>query len=370
MFMISARAQDARYFRVSGPVATSITAVSTDGYITWTNAATNSTFIVQTIGTLLNPSNWVDYVQVPATNSLTTLRIFDLNPPSGMALIPAGSFLMGNCKETNEGQPSELPLHTVYVSAFYMDQHLVTQTLWNGVFQWATNHGYSFNQSVSAKAANHPVQGIGWWYDMVKWCNARSEMEGLTPAYYADAEQTVVYRVGTNELSADMVNWNAGYRLPTEAEWEKAARGGLNGQRFPWGNTISGSQANYSSSYGLGNPQTVYDLGPTNGYNPIFNDGLQPYTSPVGYFAPNGYGLYDMAGNVFEQCWDWASASWYSNPLAVQSDTRGPSGPLNFRLLRSGNWASFSSVSRCASRILSNPPFASFDSGFRCVRGL
>ena len=82
------------------------------------------------------------------------------------------------------------------------------------------------------------------WYDAVKWCNARSQQAGLTPVYYTDAGMTQVYTNGYAD--AVYVNWAAnGYRLPTEAEWEKAARGGLSGQRFPWGNTISESQANY-----------------------------------------------------------------------------------------------------------------------------
>ena len=81
------------------------------------------------------------------------------------------------------------------------------------------------------------------WYDVVKWCNARSQQAGLTPVYYTDTDLTQVY---TNGERIRYVNWTAnGYRLPTEAEWEKAARGGLSGQRFPWGNTISESQANY-----------------------------------------------------------------------------------------------------------------------------
>jgi formylglycine-generating enzyme required for sulfatase activity len=83
------------------------------------------------------------------------------------------------------------------------------------------------------------------WYDVVKWCNARSEMEGRTPAYYTSAEQTTVYRSGQTDVDNAWVNWTAGYRLPTEAESEKAARGGASGQRFPWGDTISWGQANY-----------------------------------------------------------------------------------------------------------------------------
>jgi formylglycine-generating enzyme required for sulfatase activity len=91
-----------------------------------------------------------------------------------------------------------------------------------------------------SKGANHPVHSITW-YDMVKWCNARSEKDGLTPCYTLSGS---VYRTS---YSDDVVcNWAAnGYRLPSEAEWEKAARGDLSGKRFPWGDRISQSQANY-----------------------------------------------------------------------------------------------------------------------------
>ena len=132
--------------------------------------------------------------------------------------------------------------------------------------------------------------------------------------YYADSNLTGIY---TNFDMTPNVNWAAnGYRLPTEAQWECAARGGFSGLRFPWGNTISESQANY---YG-DTTDYSYDLGP-NGYNTNFNYNGQPYTSPVGYFAANGYGLYDMAGNVDECCWDW-----YATPYG-QPTTTNPTGP-------------------------------------------
>jgi formylglycine-generating enzyme required for sulfatase activity len=198
------------------------------------------------------------------------------------------------------------------------------------------------------------------WYDCVKWCNARSQEAGLTPVYYTDAGFTQVYKTGD---VTPYVNWSAnGFRLPTEAEWEKAARGGLSGRRFPWGNLISEGQANY---YGDTNDYS-YDRGP-NGYNSIGSiGGTSPATSPVGSFDVNGYGLYDMAGNVFEWCWDW-----YGTPYG-QPTTGNPTGPGTggYRVLRGGDGSDLASVARCACRGYGGPSGAVSSLGFRCVRGL
>lgn len=193
------------------------------------------------------------------------------------------------------------------------------------------------------------------WYDCVKWCNARSQLAGLKPAYYTDAALTQVYNTG--ETDTVYVNWAAnGFRLPTEAEWEKAARGGLSGRRFPWGNRIDENQANY-----YGDTGNSYDLGP-DGYNAVGNVG----TSPVGFFDMNGYGLYDMAGNVDEWCWDW-----YGTPYG-QPTPSNPTGPATgiARMLRGGLYTYYASLARCANRGSAYPFGASFASGFRCVRRL
>ncbi|HZL44251.1 MAG TPA: SUMF1/EgtB/PvdO family nonheme iron enzyme [Verrucomicrobiae bacterium] len=350
---IAAAAQGTRFFRISGPALTTITAFRPGGTMVWSNAQPGAIYTVQTVSSLLGGNSWVDYVQLPTTNSVNTNRLIDLNPPAGMTLIPAGVSAMGD----NLDGESDAVSTNVTVAGFYMDVNLVSYSQWQSVYNWATNHGYSFDYPGSGKAVNHPVQLIDW-YDSAKWCNARSEMESLTPAYYTDAAQTVVYRSGDDDLSSTNVNWDAGYRLPTEAEWEKAARGGLNAQRFPWGNMISESQANYKGTNVLS-----YDLGP-NGFNAAFTNGVTPYTSPVGYFAANGYGLYDMAGNVLEWCWDW-----YVKPYAGGGDPHGPESGF-VRVLRGGLWYSGADLTRCADRQFTFPDFPYFGFGFRCVRGL
>jgi formylglycine-generating enzyme len=347
-------AQDTQLFQVVGPTATIITAFRPDGTIVWSNAQPGETYTIQTVASPRARTNWVDYVQIPPTDSVNTNRLIDFNPPAGMALIPEGAFTMG---DTLDGDSDAVPIR-VTVSGFYMDRKLVSYGQWQTVYNWATNHGYSFDFAGSGKSAEHPVETIHW-YDSVKWCNARSEQAGLVPAYYIDAAQTTVYRTGQVNVQTNWVNWSSGYRLPTEAEWEKAARGGLSGQRFPWGNVITESFANY---YGCTSCDG-YDFGP-DGYNSIGIIGDLPYTSPVGSFVANGYGLYDMAGNVFEWCEDW-----YGMPYVGGNDPYGP-GTGSARVLRGGDWHAPAVYSRCAKRGYAEPFVANNEFGFRCVRGL
>ena len=280
----------------------------------------------------------------------------------GMVLIPAGAFRMGD--GFGEGAAAERPVHTVTVSAFYMDQYEVTKAQWDEVRAWALTNGYTFGNAGSGKEPSHPVHTVNW-YDAVAWCNARSQRAGLTPCY--TNANGAAYTNSAVALTGNC-NWTAGgYRLPTEAEWEKAARGGVAGRRFPWAdvNTIDFYRANY---YGAPSSYS-YDTSFANSYHPAFNDGTTPYTSPVGSFAPNGYGLFDIAGNLWEWCWDWRSDSYYAS--SPGANPTGPAGPLSLRVLRGGSWDNNAQAERVAGRQGGvTPDYETNYIGFRCARGL
>ena len=325
-----------------GAVGTTTTPVGTNSASFTTPALTATTTYWARI---TNAAGSVD-------SGLATVTVGSSNP-ADLALIPAGAFQMGR---TSGDTDSDAPSVSVTVSAFYMGKNEVTKALWDEVRTWATANGYTDLATGAGKASNHPVQTVSWW-DVIKWCNARSQKEGLTPCYTVSG---AVMKTGT---TAPTVNWSAnGYRLPTEAEWEKAARGGVSGKRFPWGtDTISHSQANYKAS-------TFYSYdasGSVNNSHPTYNDGTWPYTSPVGSFAANAYGLNDMAGNVWEWCWDRYAASTYVNGA---TDPRGAASGFSSRVFRGGGWRSGADGCRVASRLNGDPPYLLNYVGFRIAR--
>ena len=229
---------------------------------------------------------------------------------------------------------------TLTVSAFYMDRTEVTYGHWKRVYNWAVTHGYSFDHEGLGRGKNHPVQTVNWW-DCVKWCNARSEMEGRPPAYRMNGE---VYRTGQSSPDVDLDG--SGYRLPTSEEWEYAARGGLHGHRFPWGDTISHARANYFGQYGFGLSPPSYDL--SSGSHPLYCPTTFPYSAPVASFAANRYGLYDMAGNI----WEWTTTVF--------------GGWGKGRDIRGGGWNG--GECRCGARCGEAPDTIYMHYGFRSVR--
>ena len=252
----------------------------------------------------------------------------DSAAPEGMVLIPAGKFLMGS----NDGlaYDDQKPVHTVYLDAFYMDIYEVTNVQYKEFVDanphWRKDrisHHYSYSylkdwngNSYPRGKGDHPVTYVNW-YDAMAYAQ-----------------------------------W-AGKRLPTEAEWEKAARGGLIGKKYPWGDSTDSKKANYGRDI----------MG----------------TIAVGSYPPNGYGLYDMAGNVWEWCLDGYDEAFYKN-----SPSQNPIGGAdrmidvinNFinvktsRVLRGGSWFFVLSGLRAASRYRSTPADALNSYGFRCARAV
>ncbi|HTQ51000.1 MAG TPA: SUMF1/EgtB/PvdO family nonheme iron enzyme [Candidatus Acidoferrales bacterium] len=321
----------------------------------WPMSTTN--YVLQTI-TDLSSTNWVTARTAFAVNTAdvtnsTPSGFFRLQPtstPAGMALIPGGWFTMG---DTLDGESDAIPTN-IYVSAFVMDVNLVNYGLWTNVYAYATSQNYNFAHAGAngGTGTNYPVTTVDW-YDCVKWCNARSAQAGLMPVYYTDAGFTQVFTNGDNGTTVYQNLAANGYRLPTEAEWEIAARGGGIGRRFPWGNLIHTNQAQYAACTTCYN----YDLGPNN---------TIPGPSPVGSFDVNGYGLYDMCGNEFEWCWDW-----YGTPYG-QPSTINPlgAGPGIYRVQRGGYYSDVAYYARCATRSYTTPNHVVSFFGFRCVRGL
>jgi formylglycine-generating enzyme required for sulfatase activity len=294
--------------------------------------------------------------QMMSAINAPTQRFYRLTTTTNQAL-PGMVWIEGGDVELGQVGIAE-PVRTNYISSFWMEATEVTKAKWDEVYSWALTNGYAFDNTGFGKSNNHPVVRVNW-YDCVKWCNARSQKEGLAPCYTIDPIFFNPYKTGTLDISNSWVNWSAnGYRLPTDAEWEKASRGGWQGRTFPWGGEdIQHSRANYLSTNSY-----PYDTSPTRGYHPAFTL-PGPATLPVGSFNANGYGLHDMAGNAVEWCWDWHGT--YSE--AYQSNPRGPDTG-GARTRRGSSWGHFASAARCATRDGYAPINQSDATGLRCVR--
>jgi formylglycine-generating enzyme required for sulfatase activity len=224
-----------------------------------------------------------------------------------MILVPAGTFIMGN----DDPESGEKTAHEVILNAYYIGKYEVTNRQYKAFIELTglkpptTWEDGNFPEQV----ADHPVTGITW-EDAYAYCDWLSDFSKKK------------------------------YRLPMEAEWERAARGGLTGMKFPWGNDINKLRANYGKNYSEG-------------------------TTPAGKIKPNEFGICDMAGNVAE----WV-ADWYSEEYYGQSPKENPKGPDSGskKVVRGGSWRDDAEDIRVSVRKYEDPTSSSEYIGFRVVR--
>jgi formylglycine-generating enzyme required for sulfatase activity len=252
-----------------------------------------------------------------------------------MKSIPAGTFMMGCTTGDSECFLDEFPVRSVTLSAFQISETEVTQAQWVSVM--GSNPSY-FNTCSTC-----PVERVSW-FDAVVFCNRLSELQGKTPCYYSDAAFGQVYgKSGSswtlpNAGSVFINSAAGGYRLPTEAEWEYAARGGSSSRGYKYSGSNNVDEVAWQSS----------------------NSGVK--TQPVGQKNANELGLYDMSGNAFEWCADWYGD--YSS--GAQTNPKGPSTGL-YRVLRGGGWRDDAGYCRSADRNYGFPDFRGYLVGFRLV---
>jgi len=253
--------------------------------------------------------------------------------------VAQGTFSMGD----SSGLFDQQPRHDVTLDEYYISPHAVTNAEYK-IFCDMTSHPYPPEggnsqppQGYFINYPHYPVVAV-CWYDAIRYCNWLSEQKGYSACY-------------------DTSNWsydpsNNGYHLPSEAQWECAARGGLDRKKYPWGDEDPGTRCNYQSYHGILENEMA-DFSNNRG------------TLAVGNFNPNGFGLYDMAGNVLEWSNDWYQEDYYS-----QSPSENPIGPATGfeKIIRGGAWNRSETYLQCAFREKKSPNTKHYDIGFRIAR--
>ncbi len=253
---------------------------------------------------------------------------------ANLARVPAGEFLMG----ASDAEEDERPVHRVFVAEFHIGRFPVTQ---DEYARFVRTTGYP-----APAVRNLPLVTAAGKEGLFKELAAPYVWEGDRPPAGHGSHPVVLLRYDDCVAYCRWLSGEIGRvaRLPTEAEWEKAARGGLEGGRFPWGSEIDQSKCNF------------------------LNDAsakAQRGTRPAGTYEPNGFGLYDMAGNV----WEWVS-DWYAKDYYASSGPKDPGGPVNgtIRIVRGGSWVNEdTAMLRCAYRHKVPHDTYAYSIGFRIV---
>jgi sulfatase modifying factor 1 len=242
------------------------------------------------------------------SGSQTTLSVpVNISEEPRLVVIPAGWFWMGS----ESGQENERPVHRVWIDSFYLAACQVTNAEYDRFLNATASDVPPLWNDPNFNHPEQPVVAISW-FDAVTYSEWLSAIGGRK------------------------------YRLPTEAEWERAARGGVEGNLFPWGDGPAESLSNYAQRWKTG-------------------------PEPVARCAPNGFGLYDICQNVHEWCSDWYQPDYYANSL--ERNPRGPEAGER-RASRGGSWRHHIKVTRCAARSSIPPQFRYADYGFRLAADL
>ena len=254
-----------------------------------------------------------------------------------MSYIPAGDFQMGS----KNGDPDEKPVHTISTDAFWIDQKEISNNQFS-IFVEQT----SYQTDVEKEGYSNSYIGGTW-----------SKVAGMNWLHPTSPD----LGININDHPVTHISWNDAEkycewveaRLPTEGEWEKAARGGIDGVVYPWGNKFDGAQENFCDM------NCSLDWA-----NTSINDGYA-HTSPGASFPPNNYGLYDMAGNL----WEWV-ADWYDEDYYENSPSLNPLGPAtgSTKTMRGGSWNQYDVFLRSANRGYYFPDSSGSGIGFRCAR--
>jgi formylglycine-generating enzyme required for sulfatase activity len=272
-------------------------------------------------------------------------------PLPQMVFIPGGSFQMGD--PFDEGASREKPVHEVTVGGFFMSAHEVTFEQYDA-FCEATNREKTNDRGWGR--GKRPVIYVNW-YDAIEYCNWLSSVSGYDPVYTIDKEN----KDPNNQSSFDNIKWSVtinedanGFRLPTEAEWEYAARERGRKVRFGNGKDIADpAEMNFDASEAYKRPYSVVGE-------------YRESTTEVGAFEPNSLGLYDMSGNVYEWCWDWYGENYYQQSDGA-NNPKGPSSGVS-RVVRGGSWGNVPINCRASFRNYFKPYFEFNLIGFRIIR--